>query len=165
MTENKCVEQAPVQLEDLVKYSLSFSEIDTLAHHCDIMKDFEHTKLINTKKLHKNFEILSRMREVLRAEAVIYEQRRVKLLSMEGETGKTDKETEDLFILKQDLAIEIMAFNAKKYDISLYIIPHDVFPEEDEKYGMNLRRMADGQVAEYPYRTSFTKLFRTIIIL
>jgi hypothetical protein len=143
---------------------LSFREMQQMENHCNILKDFVFTPLINGRRLHKNSKVLAAQQQEVAEEGQRIEERRGKLhgfLNDPNSTPELKAETEELM---KALIAETKEFNVKKYDVPLHTLSIADYPTDPEKFGKKEIPMQDGTKVEVAYYPSFLELTDVIIL-
>lgn len=150
--------------EQTTVFNLTFWEMQRLENHCNILKDFVFTPLINGRRLHKNSKILSLKQEEIAEYGKQIEERRAKLHEFKNDPIATPLQKQETDELMLALIEETKKYNVKKYELNLYTLKISDYPDNAEKFGKKSIPMQDGTKVEVEYYPAFLELTDMIIL-
>lgn len=156
---------APVENKNENKkpFTFDFTELNTIGGHCNLLKDFPLTKLVNNRKLNDNFKTLKVLIKNIEENAELLTNRQQDLENLRANKDATPEEKLMVIELAAELVKETKAHNKRTYDVFLYTILDSEFPKEREQFGKKNSTDHYGRQIDIEYITSYLELQGTVI--
>lgn len=156
---------APVENKNENKkpFTFDFNEVNNIGGHCNLLKDFPLTKLVNNRKLNDNYKTLKVLIKSIDEDAELLNNRQQDLEKLRANKDATPEEKLTVIELAAELVKETKAHNKKTYDVFLYTILDSEFPKEREQFGKKNTTDQYGRPMEVEYIMSYLELIGTVI--